>query len=49
MNYQEYYLDYLNNWLTVDRFAEYYNMTITQAYYAINKGRVLHQDKFGYH
>ena len=35
--YKEYkYLDYVNNFLTVERFAEYYNMSIQEAEKFIN-------------
>jgi len=36
---KEMYLDYFNNFLTVDRFAEYYNISKQKATYIINKGR----------
>lgn len=32
------YLDYVNNFLTVNRFAEYYNLEVPQAYTLIKKG-----------
>ena len=33
------YLDYINNFLTVERFAEYYNLPIANALEVIKKGR----------
>lgn len=35
----EMYLDYWNNFLTVERFAEYYGITEEQAINIINKGK----------
>jgi hypothetical protein len=35
------YLDWFNNFLTVDRFAEYYGLTVKQASRVINTGRAL--------
>ena len=35
----EMYLDYWNNFLTVERFAEYYGITKEQAITIINKGK----------
>ena len=35
----EMYLDYRNNFLTVERFAEYHNITKEQAINIINEGR----------
>ena len=35
------YLDYLNNFLTVERFAEYHSLTVEQANYFILEGRKL--------
>lgn len=39
--YQELYLDYVNNFLTVARFAEYYGMSIEYANHVIEIGRRL--------
>ena len=39
MNNEALYLDWLNNFLTLDRFAEYYSMTREDASQAINAGR----------
>ena len=33
------YLDWFNNFLTIERFAEYYNMTVEQAEKVIEVGR----------
>lgn len=35
----EMYLDYWNNFLTVERFSEYYGITKEQAITKINKGK----------
>lgn len=35
------YVDYFNNFLTIERFAEYYAYPIDTAKYVINKGREL--------
>jgi len=35
------YLDYVNNFLTVDRFAEYYSYPKSTAMYIIEKGKEL--------
>lgn len=40
--YKDLFLDYMNNFLTVACFAEYYKMTISQANTAINIGRMQH-------
>lgn len=37
----EMYLDYWNNFLTVERFAEYHNITKEQANHIIKKGKDL--------
>jgi len=49
MSYQESYLSWVNDFLTVPRFAEYYGLTERRAHIVIRKGRLLHQDKFGHH
>jgi hypothetical protein len=41
-NRERLYLDYVNNFLTVDRFAEYYSLSIKTANEVINEGRILH-------
>lgn len=40
-DYQDMYLDYLNDYLTVDRFAEDYSITVSEALVIIDKGRTL--------
>ena len=35
------YLEYVNNFLTIERFAEYYGFTVIEAEKIINKGREL--------
>jgi len=37
------YLDYVNNFLTVERFAEYYGLTISEANQLINVGREINE------
>lgn len=37
------YLDYVNNWLTVEAFAEYYGLTAEQAKTVIELGKTLHE------
>lgn len=37
------FLDYFNNFLTVERFAEYYGLTVTKARRVIRIGRNLHE------
>lgn len=39
------FLDWTNNFLTVGRFAEYYNLTIDKANEVINKGRELNEKR----
>jgi hypothetical protein len=39
------YLDYVNNFLTVERFAEYYDLTIEEANLIIDKGRIINNSK----
>lgn len=38
---EEMYLDYFNNFLSVDYFAEYYNISKQKATNIINKGRLI--------
>ena len=40
---REYYLDWVNNFLTVARFAEYHGLTTKQAQQVIEMGRDLHE------
>jgi len=37
------YLDWVNNFLTVARFAEYYRLTINQALRVIRLGKIIHE------
>jgi hypothetical protein len=41
--FQEMHLDYVNNFLTVDVFAEYYSLTLDQANYVIKSGKQYHE------
>lgn len=38
----KFYLDYLNDWLTVERYAEYNQLSIASTQELINIGRMLH-------
>lgn len=40
------FLDYFNNFLTVDRFAEYYGLTKDEAQEVIDLGRAEHESQF---
>ena len=46
MNYQEYFIDYVNNFLTVECFAEHYGFTISEANNVINIGRAYNNKDF---
>ncbi len=39
------YLDWVNNFLTVDRYAEYYGIDAGEARWTIEAGRVLHESQ----
>ena len=41
--YREAFLDYYNNFLTVDRFAAYYGWSTQTAKQTIEEGRALHE------
>lgn len=43
--FQNLYLDYFNNFLTLDCFAEHYGMTRKKAEQAIRIGRVVHETR----
>ena len=45
LSYQEFFLDYINNFLTVERFAEYYDLTIKQDNNIIIIGRTINNKK----
>jgi hypothetical protein len=45
MSDYEYYLDYLNNFLTVEAFADYYHMSVMQAETIIINGRIEAYDR----
>jgi plasmid maintenance system antidote protein VapI len=42
---EEMYLSYVNDFLTIERFAEYYGITEEQANEVINKGRKINHSK----
>ncbi len=37
------YIDYFNNFLSIERFAEYYNLSVTDADEIIKQGRTINQ------
>ena len=47
LKFQNYYLDYLNDFLTIGGYARYYNITETDANKRINIGRKIHEAKTG--
>ncbi len=38
------YLDWVNNFLTVERFAEYYGLSVEEASKVIDEGRILNTE-----
>ena len=45
-NYAEFmYLDYVNNFLSVDKFAEYYELSGSQAQAIIEQGRTINNKR----
>jgi len=43
--FQEMYLDWVNNFLTIERFAEWYNIGEEQAAAIISAGRKIHHQR----
>lgn len=41
--YKEMFLDWFNNFISIERFAEYYNINTKEAELIIQKGRELHE------
>lgn len=41
---RELYLDYVNNYLTVDKFAEHHELHSTDARRLLSLGKILHED-----
>lgn len=41
---EDLYIDWVNNFLTVPRFAEYYGLTEEQAHRVISTGRLIYRD-----
>lgn len=39
------YLDWVNNFLTVEKFAEYYTLSVKDALVVIERGRKLHEEE----
>lgn len=46
MTSEEKYLDYLNNFLTIEAFAEYYGMKLIDAIAFINSQRIAYKEKY---
>lgn len=44
-HYQALYIDWFNNFLTLARFAEYYNLSESQARIAISAGKKIHEQR----
>lgn len=44
----DFYLEFLNNWLTIERYAEFNDMSINDCQMLINMGRVCHNERAGY-
>ena len=42
---EQVYLDWFNNYLTVEKLAEHYNIPVSQAEILINAGRIIHYKK----
>lgn len=40
-----FYLDYVNNYLTVEKIAEHYGVSMGDAFLLIGKGRDLHEER----
>ena len=49
VTYQELFLSWFNDFLTVDCFAQWCGVSVQKAKRIINKGRAIHQDQLGYH
>ena len=43
------YLDWVNNFLTVERYAEYYGIDEAEALWTITEGRKLHKGNYNDH
>ena len=41
----DFYLDYVNNFLTVDRFAEYHGLSVSDANKVISIGKKYHEKR----
>lgn len=46
---KELYLDWFNNYISIDGIADEYGVHPKRIIRLINKGRILHNDKFGLH
>ena len=44
--YEEMYLSWFNDFLTIDRFAEFYNITTIKALSIIKKGRKINHNRY---
>ena len=47
MKIQDYYLDYLNNFLTLEKFAEHYGISVDLATLLVKEGRIKHEMSVG--
>ena len=43
MKVKDYYLDYLNNFLSVEKFAEYHGISVDLATLLVKEGRIKHE------
>ena len=41
----DFYLEFLNNWLTVERYAEFLDMSITDCESLLRMGRQFHRER----
>ena len=41
--FRQFYLSWVNEFLTFERFAEYYRLTANQAKYVIREGKKIHE------
>lgn len=43
--YEEMYLSWFNDFLTIEKFAEFYNITTLKAFSIIKKGRIINHNR----
>ena len=46
MKFAKLYRDYLNDFLTIEKFSEYYNFTIKKSEWIIKQGRKYHEQAY---